>query len=80
MRIYHQISARTNGERFKSLAITSTKSSLRSKKLRNKRSWKRLGRFSINKSNLGPNFVKRTKKKKMISMLSYSIKPKLTLN
>ena len=62
------------------MAITSTKSSSRSKKLRNKRSWKRLGKFSTNKSNLGLNFVKRTKKKKMISMLSYLTKPKLTSN
>ena len=79
-RIYHRISAKTSGERFKSLAIISMKSSLGSRNNRNKISWKKLGRFSTNKSNLGLNYVKRTKKKKIISSKSFLKKLVLTLN
>ena len=62
------------------MALISMKNSLKSKNNRKKISWKKLGRFSTNKLNLGLNYEKRTKKKKMILSNSFLIKLVPTLN
>ena len=62
------------------MATSFTKNNLKSKKHRSKRSWKKLERYLTIKSNLGLSFVKRIKKRKMISINSYLIKLALTSN